>query len=406
MSTQRVLFSAFAAALFSVSAQAQSVISAHSGTVHYFEGAVTIDGKPVENHVGKFSEIKENGTLKTALGRAEILLTPGVFLRVGENTEIHLVDNRLLSTRVELISGSLMLEANDSEGSLKDSAVTLIYKDYTVQPVKFGLFEISTESNQLKVYKGQAAVTAGSMRATIKDGRLMPFTAALVAEKFNEKDVDDLYLWTRDRSSHISAANMASARTLNNQGYSSGMLMGGLASGFPYNATFGGNWYYNSYLGMFTYIPYNGVVWSPFGFGYFSPYTILSYYSPSRYNWNGGGTARNGFSTGVPLTASGTSGVVASQIARYGSGMNTHPTLASPVRSIEANSAPVGGFRGMGDFGAPRAGFGGFNGAPNPGGNASSASVYAGSVAAAAPAPAPAPAAPASGGGPGGARGR
>src|SRR4051812_29418395 len=118
---------------------------------------------------------------------------------------------------------------------------------------------------------------------------------------------------------------------------------------------------------MFTYVPYGGTVWSPFGFGYFSPYSVLSYYAPGRYNWNGGGTARNGVVTRVPLTASGTSGVVASQIARYGSGMNSHPTLSMPVRPTESMSSAPGGFRGgMGDFGGA-AGMGGF-GSPNAGG--------------------------------------
>ena len=51
--------------------------------------------------------------LSTGQGRAEILLTPGVFLRVGENTSIKMLDNRLLSTRVEFLSGSAIVESDD-----------------------------------------------------------------------------------------------------------------------------------------------------------------------------------------------------------------------------------------------------------------------------------------------------
>src|SRR5438270_181193 len=149
---------------------AQSVVSAHSGTLHYFDGAVSIDGAKVESKVGKFSEIKEKSVLSTGQGRAEILLTPGVFLRVGENTEIKMLDNRLLSTRVELLSGTAAVESDDPEVSVKSPAVTILYKDYELQPVKFGIFEITSSPSQMRVFKGQALVIAGSNRATIKEG--------------------------------------------------------------------------------------------------------------------------------------------------------------------------------------------------------------------------------------------
>ncbi len=93
---------------------AQSVTSAHSGTLHYFEGEVSIDGTPVQSKVGKFQEVKEQGVLSTALGRAEVLLTPGVFLRLGENSSIKMLDTRLVSTRVDILSGNVMLESGRS----------------------------------------------------------------------------------------------------------------------------------------------------------------------------------------------------------------------------------------------------------------------------------------------------
>jgi hypothetical protein len=369
---------------------AQSVVSAHSGTLHYFDGAVMIDGARVESKVSKFNEIKEKSVLTTAQGRAEILLTPGVFLRVGENTEIRMLDNRLASTRVELVSGSAMVESDDPNMSVKSPAVTIVYKDYEIQPVKFGIFEITSSPNQLRVFKGQAFVAAGSNRATIKEGHLMPFSAALLAERFNEKDVDDLFLWARDRSSAISAANMSSARTLAGNGY---------ASGLPYDPSFlrmsgfSGNWYYNSFLNMYTYMPFSGTYWSPFGYGYFSPYTIYGYYYPGGYYWNGGGSSRAGGSTGVPLTNIGTSSLAASQVSRVGAGLNTHPTLSSPVRTSDGFSATNstatrgggfdasarGGFNpGFNSVGSAPVSSGGFNSAASSGGGAASAPAAGG----------------------------
>jgi len=414
--SRRALYSVAVLAAASAAVYAQSIISAKSGTLHYSDGEVSIDDKVVEQKPGKFPQLQDNAVLRTSLGRAEILLTPGVFLRVGEKSAIRMLDTRLASTRVELLEGSVMIESDYAETSSKDPAATIIYKGYEIQPVKLGLFGITTSPEQLRVYKGQAIVSAGTEHVTVKDGRQMPFSAALVTEKFDEKSVDDLYLWTRDRSAHLSAANMASARNVANQ--TGGMYngYGAMNSAMAGYGGFSGRWYYNSFLGMYTYLPANGISWSPFGYGYFSPGMIYAYYSPDRYYWNGGGSARTGVTTGVPLTNIGTSGVAASQITRAGSGLNTHSTLGSPIRSSSVSSG--GGFRGMDGF-APSPTFGGgvMYGAQSSGAgrgfdNSAVSGRFGGNASAGAPAAAPAPAAPVSapamgaGGGPGAPRGR
>src|SRR5580698_1224278 len=179
---------------------AQSVTSAHSGTLHYFEGDISIDGTPVQSKVARFSDIKEQSVLSTGLGRAEVLLTPGVFLRVGENSSIKMLDNRLISTRVEIMSGNVIVESDDPQMSIKDSPVSLIYKDYEIRMVKHGLIEIGTDPAQMKVYGGEAIVTTdtgANNRATVKEGRQLNFSVALPTESFNDKVGDDLFIWAR-----------------------------------------------------------------------------------------------------------------------------------------------------------------------------------------------------------------
>jgi hypothetical protein len=398
MYTQRPL--ACAAVLMSITAglsMAQSVTSAHSGTLHYFDGAVTIDGVAVESKVGKFSEMKDNAVLRTGQGRAEILLTPGVFLRVGENTAVKMLDNRLLSTRVEFLSGSAIVESDDPEVSVKDHAVTIIYKDYEIQPLKYGVFEITSEPSQIKVYKGQANVVAGTNHTQLKEGRLLPFTAALLSEKLDEKQADDLYLWTRDRSAYLSTANMASARTLASHGYAADNLFLGGYPGLGFSSRFQGGWYYNPLMSMYTYMPYSGTFWSPFGYGFFSPVTISSFYSPAGYYWYGGGGSRTGGGGGVQISSPST--ISASSISRLGVGGASHATAASPVRANTGFGAARGGFESMGGASEGRS----FNGLNNAapvnslpsggfGGGASSGGGFS----------APAPAARAASGGGGG----
>ena len=342
---------------------AQSIISAHSGTLHYFDGDVTIDGAPVQAKVARFAEIKEQSVLRTGRGRAEVLLTPGVFLRVGENSAIKMLDNRLISTRVEILSGNAMVESDDPQMSIKDSPVSLIYKDYEIRLVKHGLVEISTDPAQLKVYKGEAVVDittgdAANGRAAVKEGRQLPFSAALLTENFDDKVGDDLYLWTRDRSQSISAANMSSARTLNGSGLGSGFGGGydygdlygygvGNGYGLGYPGGWNGGWYFNPYFDMFTFVPGGGTYWNAFGYGFFSPGTVYNYYQPSVY-WYGGGGARGTGSVGRPLAG----------IATRSSG--GHPPSLSSLQP--RSSTPVSGLGMPRGISAPSTSFGGFGG--------------------------------------------
>jgi hypothetical protein len=326
-------------AMTAVVCSAQSVTSAHSGTLHYFEGDVSIDGAAVQAKVGRFPEIKEQNVLRTGLGRAEVLLTPGVFLRVGENSSIKLLDNRLVSTRVEILSGNVIVESDDPQVTVKDSPVALIYKDYEIQLVKHGLVEIGSDPAQMKVFQGEALVTTADNRVTVKEGRLLAFSAALLTEKFNDKVGDDLYLWARDRSQSLSAANMSSARSLNSSGSGYGS---GYGSGL---GNWNGGWYFNPYFNMYTFVPAGGTFWNPWGYGFFSPGTIYSYYTPTAY-WYGGGGARGAGSIGQPLSGIGraTTTQAAPLSTLRGGNSGGAPALGSPLRG----GSPVGGVASTG----------------------------------------------------------
>jgi hypothetical protein len=347
----RLSSAAFLMAMAAVTCPAQTVISAHSGTLHYFEGDVSIDGTPVKGQVSKFAEIKEQGILRTGQGRAEVLLTPGVFLRVSENSSIQLLDNRLAATRVDILSGTVSVESDDPMTGVKDSPVTLSFKDFNVHMLHHGLIEINTDPGQMKVFKGSAEVTTADNRATVKEGRMLSFNPALTSEKFDARGTgDDLYIWALQRSSTLSAVNMSSARSVS----SGSALTSGAGSG---------GWYFNPAFDMFTFMPSSGMLWSPFGFGFFSPLTIGSYYAPSGY-WYGGGGARGIGSIGQPVASVGTATHFTPPLAQV-TGAGNQTFLGSPVR---------GGFAGVAN---PSAGFSG--GAASGGGTATGFSAPAAS---------------------------
>src|SRR6202050_5720563 len=106
-------------------ALAQSVISAHSGVIHFADGSVFLDDQRVEQKAGKFDQMKNGSELRAQDGRAEVLLTPGTFLRVGANSAIRMISNDLDNTRVELLNGSAVLDQGSD--TLANTSVTVLY---------------------------------------------------------------------------------------------------------------------------------------------------------------------------------------------------------------------------------------------------------------------------------------
>lgn len=134
------------------SAWAQSVISAHSGVIQYTEGQVKLDGQTVQMKASEFPDVKTGQTLAAEDGRAEILLTPGVFLRIAENSSFKMVSNKLSDTRIEMLNGSAMFEVGEL---LQDNAITVMFKGTQIELTKKGLYRIDADPGRLRVYDGK-----------------------------------------------------------------------------------------------------------------------------------------------------------------------------------------------------------------------------------------------------------
>lgn len=272
------------------SASAQYVISAHSGVVQYVEGTAYLNDNPVQPKAGQFPDIKENQVFRTEQGMAEVLLTPGVFLRLAENSSIRMVSNKLSDTRVEVVSGSAMVECDDLA---KDNAIMLLYKGNSMLLVKHGLYRVDAAQGVFKVYDGEAIVKGESGQVTLHKGKQTLLNGVLMAENFDVKSDDELYRWSDRRSGYLAKANVSSANSLSS-GYSG---YGGLGyGGYGYGGGLWSGWQFNPLFGMFTYVPYDGYLFSPFGYGFWSPYTVWQ--SPYVYYGGGGGGVAPGVSRG------------------------------------------------------------------------------------------------------------
>jgi len=199
-----------AVSFLSSPANAQSVISTRSGVVHYFEGAVSLGDQPLQYRPGKFSIVPIGAELRTERGRAEVLLTPGVFVRIGEQSAIRMVDNELLHTRVELLAGSAVVDSAEPNAS---TSVTLTYKDWSVRFLERGIYRIDSDPPHLWVLEGSAEVSAGAREAALlvdKDMDL-PLAPVLVPEQTVNAPHDVLTAWAGGRHQSISADNTIAA---------------------------------------------------------------------------------------------------------------------------------------------------------------------------------------------------
>ncbi len=195
--------------LSSVPAHAQAVISTRAGVVHYFEGAVTVAGQPLEAHLGKFDTVPVGAELRTEKGHAEVLLTPGVFLRVGENSAIRMQANALSDTRVELLAGSAMVDSTEPNAG---TSVTLIVKEWSVRQPDKGAYRIDYDPPRLQVTDGAAeASSEGAAPLKVAQGMGLPLQRAAVAEPLGSESHDGLSQWAQGRKEAISSDNAVAA---------------------------------------------------------------------------------------------------------------------------------------------------------------------------------------------------
>jgi hypothetical protein len=187
------------------------VISTHSGVIHFFEGAVYLGDQPLEAHLGRYPSVPLGGELSTAAGRAEVLLTPGTFLRMGEQSSIRMLKNDLADTQIELQAGSAIVESGEPS---PDASVTLIYQDWSIRFLHKGTYRIDADSPRLSVQQGEAEVFAGDsgVPVLVEQGMSLPFESGVAPEVAGQLTGDQLNDWSKGRGQSISADNAITAQ--------------------------------------------------------------------------------------------------------------------------------------------------------------------------------------------------
>jgi hypothetical protein len=262
-------------------AAAQSVISTHSGLIYFFDGSVYLGEQQLQQKFGRFPDMGERNELRTEHGRAEILLTPGVFLRIGENSSVRMMSARFGDTRVEFLGGTAILEATEPA---HDTSVTLVHKNWQLRLPREGVYRIESQPAQVIVYKGSAEVsTAGTPeKVSVHQGQTLALASVLTPKEAATAASDDFKGWAMSRSQAVSSDNSTAASILDDPSEFE-LSLGSLGSLDGLAALRGLSYFPMTGIpGVTATNPYGLSFWSPYqsslGSVYFPPHTYGSLY--------------------------------------------------------------------------------------------------------------------------------
>ena len=345
----RIVSRSFAHSLFAVvlvgvaavvSAQAQNreqhVISARAGGVNFVAGDCRVQraGETDWRTLTAKDDLGVGDILKTgAGGQVEVLLNPGTYLRLAENSEFALMNDALDSLRLKLAKGSAVVEATGF--SELQVTMTIETPQTEVSIIRSGIYRLNVSPSnvtEVSVEKGRATVGRGETTTLVKGGKSARVDGAGVeVAKLDKKNRDALDLWSKERGKLLAQANnKLPSRNINSLLASDWFndYWGTQRNAYSGNARFAGFWFYNPRMGMFTFVPLYYGWGSPYGGGYNNSliFRDLRFCPYCQQPPNNGSTINLGQGTGVGSGAGGGTG------SGGGAGAPNNP---APVRQVD-----------------------------------------------------------------------
>lgn len=353
-------------ALARAQARDTRLVSARAGGVNFVSGDVTMRRAGRESWQGlrQTDDLQSGDTVRTgADGRAEVLLNPGSYLRLGENSEFELTDSSLDTLRLKLTKGSALVEASiygegspaivtampKLQGSIFEAAarrasgfvIEIDTPQTQIAIVRSGIYRVNALPGETALYVRNGRAVVGRDGVIVKEGKQATVAkgGAVEVAKFDKSQKDDLDLWSKHRAEEMARVNnRLRVRTVNDALAS----MSWNNFGWGFNPT--GLWYWDTRAFSYTYIPFYRCR-SPYGYGY-------GVAAPGLYNAcgchlgfnnggapnivrNGGGTIGGGWTGGGTTTSGGGGGTT------NGGGGSTFGGGGGMVTQTPVNNAPV-----------------------------------------------------------------
>jgi len=325
---------------FSIRAQNRErfVISAHAGGINAVTGRATLraHGNGDWQQLTTKEDLETGDVVRTGLdGRVEMLLNPGSYLRIGENSEIELTDNTLDNLNVHLIRGTAIVEVTGADNTQLLINITTPHTRLAI--VRRGLYRVNVvpgDATELIVRKGR--VMLEPTHTKIKGGDKVVFSDnsfSVAKLKTSDKTRDNLEAWSKDRAETLAHANSRIPRR------DVDLFLATTRVDY-WLTTFAGRpgcWLYLPSGGFYTFFPFSFGWGSPYGSMYATSF-IGGPWSP--YSWQGayggsGGAAGTGSGSGIGNASGGGVGGGSPISARPAAPANTGSEAPARVRDMQ-----------------------------------------------------------------------
>ncbi len=265
-----LMFVALALALpANISAQNREkfIISARAGGVNAVTGGTSLSrhGNNEWRQLTIKEDLESGDVVKTGTdGRVELLLNPGSYMRVGENSEFELADSSLENLEVRLVRGTAILEVTGVDDEELFIGITTPHTRMSI--IRRGLYRVSVvpgDNTELIVRKGRVMLEGSHTKVKGGDKVVFNSTSFSVAKvgDVDKKDKDALDQWSRERANLLAKENSrVSRRTLDT-------FASSFRNDWGFSGLWGGSgiWLYTSGVGCYTFIPFYNSFGSPYG---------------------------------------------------------------------------------------------------------------------------------------------
>jgi hypothetical protein len=250
-------------------------------------------------------------------GYVEILLRPGSFLRLGEDSEATLDDADLSNVKVTIQHGPALVEAAEIN---KDHPITITTGNLTTKIRNTGIYRF--ENGVATVLQGKLETADSNL--TYEKGWQVFYQDNYRARKTGKMLETNLDAYSQSRSGVIAEANLSMVSSL---GY------GGTAGYSDFDI-----WLFSPYLRLYTYIPRSDYR-SPYGNRY---YAVPGSRPVRSYSGTDNSTASGGGSAPRSAADNSNSSSAAAAPAPVPTAATPSGQTSTPAVYIDSKNSPVG----------------------------------------------------------------
>ncbi len=263
------------------------VISAKAGGVNFVSGTVGVVREGGSGYLLKGDALDIGDRVSTGQdGKAEILMNPGSYLRLGPNSAFEFKTTDLDDLQIRLDAGSAIFEVF----ATPDFVVTVNTPKTKLSLIDSGIYRIDVAADGIgtvSVWKGKAQI-GDDAAAIVKSGREATVTGGEVAiTKFDRGDKDEFETWSKDRAKELAKVTARLPRT----NMRTALMRSFLGRQWNMYDSFG-LWVYNPSCRCSCFLPFGWGWGSPYGYGFgnsigYYNLPVVVYYPPVQPGSNG-----------------------------------------------------------------------------------------------------------------------